>query len=213
MKKTALLAFVIFVLYSCTNKQQENKQTELKETLTQPKVKPTDSDDLSLSDTIAATARQALIFIKDKNYKELVNYFASEGVTFVPYGFIDTAKHKKLSREDFLEAINKKWVLTWGSYDGTGEPIKLTVNQYLAKFVYNADYLNAEADAFDTVINQGNSINNIQKIYPNHHFIDYHFSGFEQQSKGMDWTSLRMVFTKEDGQYFIVAIIHDQWTI
>jgi len=131
----------------------------------------------------------------------------------VPYGFIDTAKHKKLSREDFLEAINKKWVLTWGSYDGTGEPIKLTVNQYLAKFVYNADYLNAEADAFDTVINQGNSINNIQKIYPNHHFIDYHFSGFEQQSKGMDWTSLRMVFTKEDGQYFIVAIIHDQWTI
>ena len=43
-------------------------------------------------------------------------------------------------------------------------------------------------------------------------FIDYHFSGFDQKLNGMDWVSLRLVFEKQNGQYFIVAIIHDQWT-
>lgn len=104
-------------------------------------------------------------------------------------------------------------MLTWGNYDGTGDPIKLTVPAYLKKFVYNADYLTAEAVGFDEVMKQGNSRNNLTELYPNHHFIDYHFSGFEQKNKGMDWTSLRLVFEKENGQYFLVAIIHDQWTV
>lgn len=213
MKNTIIVVLLMMALYSCTNKKQENKQAELADTLTKANANPTAEDGLTLKDSISATGNQALIFIKDKNYKELVNYFSADGVRFVPYGFIDTANHKKLTREDFLTAIDKNWILTWGDYDGTGKPIKLTVEQYLAKFVNNADYLNAEADALDTVIKQGNSINNLRKIYPNHHFIEYHFSGFDQKYNGMDWTSLRLVFEKEDGQYFIVAIIHDQWTI
>ena len=60
---------------------------------------------------------------------------------------------------------------------------------------------------------QGNSVNNLKEIYPNRHFIDYHFSGFDQKLKGMDWTSLRLVIEKQNGEYFLVAVIHDQWTI
>lgn len=212
MKRLILLALIIPIFITCTSDKNGKKQTPVTDTIAQA-LSPQDDGGLSQQDSIKATGRQVLTFLARKNYSELIKYFSSEGVRFVPYGFIDTSATKMLSPDDFLESINKKWTLTWGSYDGTGEPIKLSVPAYLKKFVYNADYLNAEATGYDASIKQGNSINNIKEIYPNHHFIDYHFSGFEQKNNGMDWTSLILVFEKENGQYFLVAIIHNQWTV
>lgn len=212
MKHLLLVCFSLLLLSACTSENKDNKASD---SIVDEKQQPAalESGAISQQDSIKATGRQILTFLKEQNYEELSKYFATAGVRFVPYAFIDTKINKKLTPDEFLEAIAKKWILTWGSYDGTGEPIKLTVSDYVKKFVYNADYLSAEATAYDAIMKQGNSINNIKDIYPNHHFIDYHFSGFDQKYEGMDWTSLRLVFTEEDGQYFLVAIIHDQWTI
>ena len=206
----AIAALLIALSYGCTNQPENKEKSKVYDTL-KTTIPPTSG--LSQQDSIKAAGTQILTFLKNKNYPELIKYFSSDGVLFSPYGFIDTANSKKLSPEDFLESINKKWVLTWGSFDGTGDPIKLTVTGYLKKFVYNADYLNAEAVGFDEIMKQGNSNNNLAEVYPNYHYMDYHFSGFEQKNKGMDWTSLRLIFEKENGQYFLVAIIHDQWTV
>ena len=214
MKRLILFSLIVVLFAACNSDKQNKEKTSATVADTVKKELPVDDGDgLSQQDSIKATGRQALNFLKDKNYPELIKYFSSEGVRFSPYGYIDTANTKRLTPEDFLESINKKWTLTWGSYDGTGDPIKLSVPAYLKKFVYNADYVNAEAVGYDAVMKQGNSRNNIKELYPNHHFIDYHFSGFDQKYKGMDWTSLRLVFEKADGQYFLVAIVHDQWTV
>lgn len=214
MKRLILFSLIILFFAACNSDKQNKEKTAVAVADTVKKELPADDGDgLSQQDSIKATGRQVLNFIKDNNYPELIKYFSIDGVRFSPYGYIDTANTKKLTPEDFLTSINKKWTLTWGSYDGTGDPIKLTVPAYLKKFVYNADYVNAEAVGYNAVMKQGNSTNNIKELYPNRHFIDYHFSGFDQKNKGMDWTSLRLVFEKEDGQYFLVAIVHDQWTV
>jgi hypothetical protein len=206
--KRSIIYFLLFVLlYGCNNQSEIKKDIPLADTL----VKESASS-LSQQDSISAIGREVLTLIKAKNYQELVKYFANEGVLFSPYAYIDQTTSKKLTPDDFLSAIQQKKSFTWGSFDGTGDPIKLSVQAYIDKFVYNADYLNAEAVGYNEVIKQGNSINNLKDIYPNHYFIDYHFSGFDQKYNGMDWTSLRLVFEKQNGQYFIVAIIHDQWT-
>ncbi|RZJ75748.1 MAG: hypothetical protein EOO47_19380 [Flavobacterium sp.] len=217
MKRLTLFLLLFSFITACTSDKKDNKIEDSAAVTSIDTAKPetpkVDSDGLSQQDSIKATARQVLTFLKQNNYAELIKYFSQDGVRFVPYGFIDTANSKKLTPEVFLESINKKWTLTWGSYDGTGDPIKLSVPAYLKKFVYNADYLAAEAVGYDQIIKQGNSLNNLKTIYPNHHFIEYHFSGFDQKLDGMDWTSLRLVFEKVDGQYFLVAVIHDQWTV
>ncbi len=214
MKQLLPFALIIFLLTACTNRQDHKEAKSITDSaIVKEATTNIDSDGLSQQDSIKATGRQVLTFLKQRNYPELVKYFSAKGVRFVPFGFIDTTTSKLLTSENFLKAIDKKWTLTWGSYDGTGDLIKLPVTAYLKNFVYNADYLNAEATAFDTVMKLGNSINNIKDIYPNHHYLDYHFSGFDQKFEGMDWTSLRLVFEKYEGQYFLVAIIHDQWTI
>lgn len=209
MKRLILYALLLVLFYSCNNQPESKTDAPIADT---SKSVNEVVGNLSQQDSITATGRAILTLCKSQNYQELVKYFAGEGVRFSPYAFIDTANSKKLTPEAFLESINKKWTLTWGSFDGTGDPIKLTVPAYLKKFVYNADYLNAEAVGYNEVMKKGNSINNLKELYPNHHFIEYHFSGFEQKYNGMDWTSLRLVFEKQNGQYFIVAIIHDQWT-
>lgn len=210
MKNLIFLILLTLVVSSCGNNKQEEKTVQDSVTIASPTPKP---DEFVEQDSIKAIGEQVLISIKENNFAELRKYFSEEGVLFSPYGYIDTARSKKLTPEDFLSAIDKKWILTWGSYDGTGDPIKLTVRDYLKKFVYNADYLDAEAIGYDEVMKQGNSVNNLKEIYPKQHFIDYHFSGFDQKMKGMDWTSLRLVFEKQNGEYFLVAVIHDQWTI
>lgn len=210
MKNLLFLICIVFIITSCGNNKQE--KNAVKDTLVTTAPKPK-TEEFVEQDSIKAIGQQVLISLKENNFAELRKYFSEGGVLFSPYGYIDTAKSKKLTPDDFLIAIAKNWTLTWGSYDGTGDPIKLTVKAYLKKFVYNADYVNAEAIGFDEVMKLGNSTNNLKEIYPNCHFIDYHFSGFDQKLKGMDWTSLRLVFEKQNGEYFLVAIIHDQWTI
>ena len=208
-----IFVFLSALLFSaCVSDKKAHKVADSVDSTITPRP-DTEEIVLSQQDSIRATGLQVLTFLKQQNAEELTKYFSPNGVRFVPYSFIDTANNKKLTAEEFLTATQKKWILTWGSYDGSGDPIKLTVSDYIKKFVYNADYLSAEATAYDAIMKQGNSINNIKDIYPNHHFIDYHFSGFDQKYEGMDWTSLRLVFKKQDEQYFLVAIIHDQWTI
>lgn len=207
MKRLIIFTLLLVAFYGCNNQPESKKEVPLTDTLAKESL-----SNLSQQDSIIATGRAVLTLFKNRDYKELVKYFANEGVVFSPYAYIDQTHSKKLTPDDFLNAIQQKQIITWGSFDGTGAPIKLTVQAYLDKFVYNADFLNAEAIGINELIKQGNSINNLKDLYPDHHFIEYHFSGFDQKYNGMDWTSLRLVFEKQNGQYFIIAIVHDQWT-
>jgi hypothetical protein len=59
----------------------------------------------------------------------------------------------------------------------------------------------------------GNSIDNSQEYYPGARIVEYYFPGFDPQYAGMDWRSIRLVFMEENNIWYLVGIIHDQWTI
>lgn len=165
-------------------------------------------------DSVMLVAARVLQSLKSKDYRSFASYFhPKEPVLFSPYGHINVANSKKLLAKDFLESIEKNWTLTWGAYDGTGESMKVKVLPYIEKFIYDADYLNAKQSAFNQVIKKGNSLNNLSEVFPGLHFVDYHMPGSDPQYNGMDWRSLRLVFKMYNNEYYLVAVIHDQWTI
>ena len=211
MKIPIVLVLFVAVCLGCNSPQEKKEVAQTTDTAKTKVLQHTEV--LSQKDSISGAGQEILSFLESNNSEGLTRYFSEGGVFFSPYGFIDTAKSKKLTAQDFLTSIKKNWILTWGTYDGTGDPIKLTVAAYLKKFVYNADYANAEAVAYNEVVKQGNSLNNLKDVFPGAPFIDYHFSGFDPKNAGMDWTSLRLVFKKENNDYFLIAIIHDQWTV
>ena len=101
----------------------------------------------------------------------------------------------------------------WGAYDGYGEPIDLPFGQYFEKFVYDHDYLNAEQMSIDDPIGSGNMINNVAEFYPGATILEYHFTGFDPQYEGMDWTSLKLVLEKYNDEWYLIGVVHDGWTI
>ncbi|MGV3546463.1 MAG: hypothetical protein ACO1N4_05325 [Pedobacter sp.] len=212
MKRLSVCCTIILftLLIACTGTDRSADSTLQKDTTVSQK--PTDT--LGDEETINTIASEILTTLKAKDYKAFAAYFHPiEGVVFSPYGFIDTKTAKKLTKAAFLKLIDEHGSVTWGSYDGSGETIRLTAQQYIDKFVYNADYINAEKTSYNQVIGKGSSINNLNQIFPQHPFVEYHFNGVDKKYEGMDWTSLRLVFKPHQGTYFLVAVVHDQWTI
>ena len=89
----------------------------------------------------------------------------------------------------------------------------MTIENYFKKFVYNADFLNAEQTNLNKMVGSGNSLNNLITTYKGCNYTESYFSGFDKKYDGMDWCCLRLVYTKYQLKYYLIAIVHDQWTI
>jgi hypothetical protein len=162
---------------------------------------------------LSGTAELVINALADKDMAMLANFVHPErGVRFSPYAFV-REEHQVFMPEELPDLVGSEEVYTWGNYDGTGEPIELEFEDYYEEFVYSADFADPEQMAVNERLGQGNTINNIGEFYPEASFVEYHFSGFEEEYEGMDWESLRLVFVEEDGAWWLVGIVHDEWTI
>jgi hypothetical protein len=101
----------------------------------------------------------------------------------------------------------------WGIEDGTGAPIELTGREYFERYVFNADYTAAPETAVDTVLMQGNALENVASAYPEGRFVEYHFPGLDEQMAGYDWCSLKLVFECYQGDWYLVGLVHSEWTV
>lgn len=214
-----LLAFSL-IIFSCNNnkKQAEVKTQEGLTTVDTSNVPPAqvkvEQPVINLDSNLTLLSKEILLKLKNKDYEGFAKHLHPElGCVFSPYGFIDTVNARQLTQDKFLKLLQNGEKVVWGNYDGSGDPITLTLKDYLAKFVYNADYLNAKEFAINKMLGSGNSLNNLTKVFPGLNFTESYFPGFKKEYSGMDWTSLRLVFLKFGDTYYLRAVIHDQWTI
>jgi hypothetical protein len=162
---------------------------------------------------LRGTAELVINSLADKDMEMVANFVHPErGVRFSPYAFVRD-EHQVFLPQELPDLLVSEVVYTWGNYDGTGEPIALEFEEYYEEFVYSADFADSEQIAVNERLGQGNAINNIGEFYPGSSFVEYHFSGFDEEYEGMDWESLRLVFVQKDGAWWLVGIVHDEWTI
>lgn len=152
--------------------------------------------------------------IKEKDMKGLSEFVhPTKGLRFSPYAYVDVEKDQVFTKEEVAKLGEDTKTYTWGNYDGSGEPIDLNFNDYYDRFIYDEDFANPHIIGNNTIIGEGNTINNISEVYSEGHFIELHFTGIEQQYEGMDWRSLILVFEQYEGQWYLVGIVHNEWTI
>ncbi|NOU66463.1 hypothetical protein GC096_20695 [Paenibacillus sp. LMG 31461] len=165
---------------------------------------------------IEARAQEVMALLKEKNISKLADLVhPQKGVQFSPYSYIHTATDIQVQGSNLATLWASSSLTNWGTFDGSGDPIDLTMPNYWAKFVYNANFAAAPQISYNTLIGKGNMINNVFSVYPTSSYItvEYHFPGFDPQYQGMDWTSLRLVFEYTGSQWYVVAIVHDQHTM
>lgn len=223
MKKIFLFISVSLLISSCNLFSSKEPQTDddstgydLSEKHDSLKLRQ-DSTAFSTPDketVLMELTKDILTIFKNQQYAKLDSFIhPTEGVRFSPYAHVSAAD-KKYSKENFINLVtnerNKK--INWGTYDGSGDPIVLTPKEYFNKFVYDANFVNPGQAKVNEIIKTGNTINNLQSFYQGSDFTESHFSG-SSKTEGMDWKSVRLVFKQMDGKYYLVGIVHDQWTI
>jgi len=163
---------------------------------------------------ISKTATEVLNVLKDRNFEKLAGFaYPEKGVRFSPYGHVDVQNDLVFTSLKVKDLAKDSTVYKWGVYDGSGQPIELSFNDYYNRFIYDKDFANARVVSFNQIIGRGNIINNIFDVYPGCITVEYHFPGFDPKYEGMDWRSLILIFEKKNDIWYLVGIIHNEWTI
>lgn len=192
-------------------REKEERIAELEEELEDLRIV---DEGEGISDNLLATTVRVLELLKDKDMEDLSEFIhPTKGVRFSPYGHVDVDNHQVFSAEEVAELEGDAGFYTWGSYDGSGESIELDFNGYYDEFIFDEDFLNPQIIGNNVSVSQGNSLDNISEVYEDGHFIELHFQGFDPQYEGIDWKSLKLVFEVVDNDWYLVGIVHDQWTI
>lgn len=228
MKKKSIfiiLAALVFslVLSSCTSnnvgegnlqvklKEKDEKITELENKILELEKK---EQGINLQDNLVIRAIEVINLISDKDMNTLSEYIhPTKGVRFTPYPYVNVEEDKVFTSEELSAVFDDDQVYTWGAYDGSGAPIELNFEKYYNEFIYDEDFANPQLIGNNIIIGEGNTIDNVVEAYPDSRFIELYFSGFDSQYGGMDWRSLKLVFEEEDGEWYLVGIIHGEWTI
>ena len=170
--------------------------------------RPSNNDSVTLATRVVNALSQ-------KDWKSVSRFVHPEhGLRFTPYGRVDLSRDVVITRKDVAELVLDDTVRRWGQFDGTGDPINLTIDEYYRRFIYDRDYAGLTSGPPNQRLGQGNSLNNIPTVFGDREviFLEYYAPG-TQKYKGMDWRSLRIVLERTDGRWYLIGLVHDEWTI
>lgn len=161
---------------------------------------------------LVGRAMEVAGYIRDGDWAALAGTVHPKGVVFTPYSSVSDSDLRFSPEEVAAFGSNTKTYL-WGSYEGSGAPMNLTVGEYFLRFVNNADYTRAPLLGVDRVICSGNAVENAADAYPDGHFVELYYDGIDPIKEGFDWCALKLVFEPLNGHLMLVGVIHSEWTI
>ncbi|MCC6389439.1 MAG: hypothetical protein IT167_02465 [Bryobacterales bacterium] len=164
---------------------------------------------------LARETRQVVEALKSRDMNALARFVhPGQGVRFSPYAFLDKHSNVRMTAAGLRQALTETQKRLWGTFDGTGAPIRMTFAEYYRRFLYDHDYAAAPKVFYGSPpAVKGNTHDNSREDYPNAIIVEFHFPGFQAEREGMDYASLRLIFSEHRGAWYLVYLIHDQWTI
>jgi hypothetical protein len=164
--------------------------------------------------TAAHEAELVLRALQTRNMTELAAHVHPvKGLRFSPYIDIDPKRSVVLQAGELPTAFEDPKPRRWGSEDGTGDPIVRSFASYFARFVYDRDFLSAPERRVNEFGGKSTTKPNVREIYPDATVIEAHVPGAKPEYGGLDWASLLLVFEQYESRWYLVALVHDQWTI
>jgi hypothetical protein len=199
-------------------KQLENPQTGEEEVSVEvDKVVEEESADSKDSDEAASDEEQlreradaVVDALGNKDFSSLASLVhPAKGVRFSPYIYVDVEEHLQFSAEQVGNFANDNETYTWGSVDGSGNPIEMTPSEYYNEFIFIRDFTKADEVTVNNIKTRGSMIVNVQEVYPDASFVSYYVEGTEQE---LDWADLILVFEKDQDNWYLVGLAVDRYT-
>lgn len=167
--------------------------------------------DIKHEQDISTLQKYVISLIRDRNYKELSKFVhPQKGIRFSPYSYV-TKQDLVFTASKVANFGSDKTKYIWGIFDGSGFDIEYTPAEYFNRFVYNKDFIKLGTVSYNKTQGIGNTFENQFEVYPNSTIVEYYYPGSKKYS-GIDWSSLCMVYEKYNGKWYLVGIIHNEWT-
>ena len=166
---------------------------------------------LDSTDDLVQLAESTLALLKNKDWGALgALVHPEQGLTFSPWGYVDTKTAVRLGAGDVKALGSDKKVRVWGEHP-SGDPIKCTFAQYYDMFIFDEDYTSGAAVSANT-ITKSDFENNLFVFGNGSEFVEFFIRG-ESSPEGDDyyWSALRLVFAGYEGELCLVGVVHDQW--
>lgn len=196
---TLTLVAVLFAMVACSNVQHSEPQAN--------RVDRAETGALEASREVV----EALKAQDGKRLAALVH--PKKGVRFSPSAYVDVASDLVFSRSQVQYFWADDKIYTWGAADGTGDPINTTPSQYCDKYIMDRDFLNPSTINVNSDRARGNTANNAASVYSHGTRVEYYIEPSPGEGvPEFDWVALRLVFERSGGSWFLVAVIHDEWT-
>ena len=152
--------------------------------------------------------------ISRRDFTALASYVHPDrGVTFTPYSTVDFDTDLTFTADQIRALEQDQTTYVWGLEDGRGLPIQMTMAQYLDRYVWDADYTRAPELGIDQIITGGNALENLAEAYEGCRFVDFCYPSADPVNDGLDWSSLKLVFQAGEHSWYLVGIVHGEWTI
>ena len=160
---------------------------------------------------LLALAKEIVSAFEARDLEKIIGKVHPKGLRFSPYAYIedDHLVFKPTELEGLLSSLE---VYRWGVEDGSGLPIELTFKGYYENFIYDAYFVHPYQVSFNKVVGRSNTNFNIEDFYPSSNFVEFYVKGFAPKFEGMDWRSLRLIFEEDNQHWYLVAVVHDEWT-
>ena len=145
--KKHLFIFLLLSLNYCSKESTTQSESLKKDStlITNDSLKETnnslDNGTLNKEKTLKTLNNEILSVLKSKDYAKLANYIhPDKGVQFSMYAYVKPKKDKHFTKEDFNKYVATNIKFTWGEKDGTGDPLVLSIKDYLNQWVFKRDF-------------------------------------------------------------------------
>lgn len=156
-------------------------------------------------------ALNALDCIQKQDYAALAAYIhPGVGLTLSPTATVDPATNLVFSAEELVQAAESDKTYVWGTSASTSTPINLTVNDYFASYVWDRDYISSLHLSVDTPQASGNALDNLLEVYPDSHYVEFYSAASDGPS---EWSTLRLAFQWDSGQWYLIGLVHSAWNL
>ena len=165
------------------------------------------------AEIVGAQSRGVVRALQSNDTRTLAQYVhPTRGVTFSPYIFVSPKDNLTFRAGQIRHLANhpKKW--DWGQFDGTGDPMKLTWNQFRQNILVPRAYLPSADESFNQIHHNGNIPNNVDEAYPGAIIARYYLTGANPDYGGLDWRALYLAWRPVGQTWYLVGIAGDQWS-
>lgn len=201
---------ISLIMTWCWTKINETICTDIKNPTT-----CTGADQAKIDDIwwIHRTAINVLSALKENDNEKLSTLISKDGIRFSPYSYVNIDEDVIMTKEDIEDITTHNNKFIRGRQDGTGDPINMTFQEYRARYIYDASFMNEGIPYLNTKVQRGNETNNIYDVYTGNMIVEYYIPGKKKLYEWADRRSLTIIMNKEDGKWKVKWIVHGERTI